>query len=106
MKYRAYLLPRAELDQAEIYNFLAQTSAALAQRFLESVAETLEDLRSTSLPGMAWISDHPRLSEVRWSSVRGFKNYLLIFRLDSGRLEVIRMVHGARDIETLLRAPT
>lgn len=106
MKYRVYLLPRAELDQADIYQYLAQESAALAQRFLDGVAETIDSLRDSALPGMPWQSDHPRLASVRWSPVRGFKIYLLIFRLDFERLEVIRIVHGARDIESLLRAPT
>lgn len=106
MKHRAHLLPRAELDLADSYQYLANTSAALAQRFLDSVQQTVDGLCEPSLPGMLWLSDHPRLTGTRWTTVRGFENYLIIFRLDSNRLDVMRILHGARDIEAVLRAPT
>lgn len=105
MKHRAHLLPRAELVLADTYQYLANTSAALPQRFLDSVQQTVDGLCEPSLPGMLWLSDHPRLIGTRWTTVRGFGNYLIISRLDSDRLEVMRILHGARDIEAILRAP-
>jgi toxin ParE1/3/4 len=32
-----------------------------------------------------------------------FKRYLILFRYGPGVLEVVRVVHGARDLETLLK---
>jgi toxin ParE1/3/4 len=45
---------------------------------------------------------HPRLIEVRKRSVIGFRNYLVFYRVDSGRVEIIRVLHGARDISAIL----
>jgi toxin ParE1/3/4 len=102
MKKRGFLLPRAEFDEAEIYEYLAQRSAGTAQRFLDMVNETLHGLCKTSVPGVPWNSESPGASGLRWVKVRGFKNYLMFFRVSDEHIAVIRILHGARDLGALL----
>lgn len=40
-----------------------------------------------------------RLRGIRRWRVDGFKNYLLFYRVLSKQIEVVRVLHGARDIE-------
>ena len=102
MKLRATILTRAEFDEAEIYKYLAQYSAATAQRFVDSVDETLLKLRATAVPGMPWPTENPRLSGLRWTKVVGFSKHLMFFRIVEDTIEVVRILHGARDIEAIL----
>lgn len=44
----------------------------------------------------------PRAHGVRSWVVRGFENYLILYRPQAEGIEVIRFLHGARDIPSLL----
>jgi len=102
VKYRAVILPRADLDQAEIYSYLAQQSAAIAHRFLDSVEQTIQGVCSTTTPGMPWLTTNPRLADLRWTKVTGFPNHLLFFRVAGEAVEFVRVLHGARDLHAIL----
>jgi toxin ParE1/3/4 len=102
VKYRVTILPRAEFDEAEFYEYLARHSATTAQRFVDKVNETLRRLCLHSTPGMPWTSENPKLAGLRWAKIRGFPKHLIFFRLGDERIEVVRILHGSRDIESLL----
>jgi toxin ParE1/3/4 len=102
VSYRVLILPRAEADEAEILDYLAERSLRVAQRFLDCVEQTLDREALMPTPGMPWNSPDSELRELRWKRVTGFPNYLLFFRLSDGKLEVVRVLHGARDLEQLL----
>jgi toxin ParE1/3/4 len=102
VKYRATLSPRAELDEAEIYEYLAARSAVAAHRFIDQLAETLRRMCLIPTPGMPWISENPRVAGLRWTRVRGFRKYLVFFRVTGDVIEVCRILHGARDLDSLL----
>ncbi|MBW4663391.1 MAG: type II toxin-antitoxin system RelE/ParE family toxin [Chroococcus sp. CMT-3BRIN-NPC107] len=34
--------------------------------------------------------------------MKGFKNYLVFYRLKDSKVEIIRVIHGARDIAAIL----
>jgi toxin ParE1/3/4 len=102
VSHRLFILPRARLDEAEIYDYLADRSLAVAERFIDRVAETLAALCLRTTPGMRIITENAGLTNLRWTKVNDFPNHLIFFRLVSGRLEVVRILHGARDIEATL----
>jgi toxin ParE1/3/4 len=58
------------------------------------------------MPGLGtrWASDRPRLAELRFFPVTGFPNHLLFYRPLENGLELVRVLHGARDIASLLEA--
>ena len=44
----------------------------------------------------------PIMAGVRSWGIRGFPNHLIFYRPTDDRIEVIRVLHAARDIETIL----
>ena len=44
---------------------------------------------------------NPKSKDTRLWIVRGFENYLIFYRPLQDRIELLRIVHGARDIATL-----
>jgi toxin ParE1/3/4 len=56
------------------------------------------------MPGLGtrWESHHAQLPDLRFFPVTKFPNHLLFYRpLDDG-IELVRVLHGARDIAMLL----
>jgi toxin ParE1/3/4 len=102
VKYRAIIRARADCDEEEIFDYLAQRSLATARRFVDALHDTIRALCEDSSPGMPWISENPRLAGLRWWKVQGFPKHLIFFRLEADRLEVQRVLHGSRDLERLL----
>ena len=56
------------------------------------------------MPGMGTSYDpgHPALAGLRFLPVSRFKKYLIFYRPIPGGIEVVRVLHGARDIESIL----
>ena len=102
MKYRAIIRARADRDEDEIFDYLAARSLAVAIRFVDSLDATIQRLCDDSTPGMPCIFEDPRLAGLRWAKVIGFPNHLIFFRVDGNSLIVVRVLHGARDLENLL----
>jgi toxin ParE1/3/4 len=53
--------------------------------------------------GGPYDSGIPELAGPRRIPVNGFENYSIFYLAHSGGIDVIRVVHGARDIESLLK---
>jgi hypothetical protein len=47
---------------------------------------------------------NPALRDLRMHPVRGFENHLLFYRPIPGGIELIRVLHGMRDIEAIMQA--
>jgi toxin ParE1/3/4 len=52
--------------------------------------------------GSPWESDHRRCRDLRCWPVRGFPNHLVFYRPVRGGIDLIRVLHAARDLERLL----
>src|SRR4051794_9057643 len=94
--------PQALRDIIEHADYLARVSGfAIARRFLASTEQTIN--RLAKMPGMGrlWDSENPKLSEVRFFPISKFRNHLVFYRPNGGGIEVVRVLHGARDIEAL-----
>lgn len=46
---------------------------------------------------------NPRFSSVRAWPVKGFERYLIFYRPLADGIEILRVIHGARDLERLFR---
>jgi toxin ParE1/3/4 len=102
VKYRPIIRSRAKRDEAEIADYLAQRDLALALRFTDSLDATIQKLCDDASPGMPCTFQDPRLAGLRWAKVTGFPNHLVFFRIEADCLIVMRVLHGARDLEGLL----
>jgi len=102
MTYRLAVEPQAAADLEEIFAYLASHNIATARRFMEAAADTANEIREDPKIGMAWHSRRSELAGVRYKRVRYFKKYFIFYRERADCIEVIRVLHGARDIESLL----
>ena len=100
---RRIVRPRVvERDLAGLADYVGRTNADAGLRFLAAAEKELRRLAEMPGLGSIWESDNPRLEGIRVSRIRRFKNYLIFYRaLDDG-IEVVRVLHGARDIERFL----
>jgi toxin ParE1/3/4 len=86
----------------EIATFIGQDRPVAAERFLTAAERTFAQLARMPRVGRVYHAEHPTLGEIHSVRVRGFANYLIFYRLVEGDIEVLRVVHGARDIPMLL----
>jgi toxin ParE1/3/4 len=87
---------QANLDLLEIYNYYAeQRSADAAERMLRSIADTCEQI--AAMPGMG------RSREELAPGLRSFPSgsYILYYRPLEDGIRLLRVLHGARNIEDL-----
>jgi toxin ParE1/3/4 len=104
MMARAIFQPRAELDIDEQYLYLGRQSSDVADRFLRHVELTVEALVDSPDVGLRWSSIHNRLTDLRVSKVRRFPNHLIFYRPCESGIEIVRVLHSARNIEQLFDA--
>jgi toxin ParE1/3/4 len=95
------LQPAAQRDLEEITDFLDQRSLQVAIRFTFKASETFDKL--LSMPGLGSLLEipNPALLGVRAWPIRGFKNYIVFYRARDYGIEILRVLHGARDIEKI-----
>ena len=88
-------------DMEEQFDWLAPQSCSLAVRFLDAVRATQEELAENSDLGTRWEFQEvrsPRLTKLRYRKVRGFPNHLIFYLPFSGGVEVLRILHSARNL--------
>jgi toxin ParE1/3/4 len=90
-------------DIVEIADYIAHaTSLGAADRFITSTDKTIEQLARMPGMGARWDSDKPRLAGVRFFPISKFRNHLVFYRPIEGGVEVLRVLHGARDLGSIL----
>jgi len=92
----------AEQDLAEAYLFIGEDSLAAAERLLDALEATVQFLLGSPGAGRKRRFASARAKGIRSWAVSGFPSYLIFYRLDGKDLEVVRFVHGARDLPRLL----
>jgi len=93
---------RALMDLDEIAEQIGQTSPRAALRFLDAFDQTVAALATMPGLGSPYVSDHPRLRDLRVRPVKRFKNFLIFYKPIADGIEVLRVLHGARDIPEIL----
>jgi toxin ParE1/3/4 len=73
-----------------------------AQRFLDATESTFEALANMPKLGVLCAFRSAALRRVRRWPVKGFENWLIFYRPRRDGVEIVHVIHGARDIESLL----
>ena len=89
------------IDQTAWY--ITHAGQAVAVRFVEAAERALEALLATPGIGAPRPRTNPALRDLRMHPVRGFENHLLFFRPIKDGIELIRVLHGMRDIDAILK---
>lgn len=89
--------PRAELDLLDIWDYIADDTQERANEFLDRIEGKLQTL-----------AQNPGLGKRRENLLAGLQsfpigNYVVFYREIEDGIDVIRILHGSRDIEEVFR---
>ncbi len=100
----SYILsPCVESQLEEIWNFIAEDNPEAAEKVITAIEETFQALAENPGLGRPKKMKSLRLRNLRFRSVPRFENYLVFYQEIATGIEVFRVYHAARDIDTLLR---
>jgi len=97
--------PEADRDTDRAADFLAhEANVDVALRFLAAVEKAYRRLVDHPHIGTPVKSFEPSLAELRFWPVPGFEVYLVFYLPSPDTVEVVRVLHGARDLPSILRS--
>ena len=92
------LSPRAAEDLVEIWHYIkTQSSLEIADRVYKNISEKFLFLASN--PGAGHQRENLTKKNVRFFAVY---SYLIVYRVQSGFIEIAAVLHGRRDVEGIL----
>lgn len=97
---RAIVRAAARRDIHNAADYIANDNPTAARRFYAAVDRTLDSLADPESGALYDVG--PNLEGLRVWQVKGFKNYLVFYLPISDGIAVVRILHGARDIEQIL----
>lgn len=96
------VLPAADADLDDQAAYLARNaSLETALRFYAAAQATFEQIARSPGLGERRESTNPRLANLRVRRVEGFDAHLIFYHPAGGAIEIIRVLHGARDLDRL-----
>ena len=94
--------PRARLDLLEQFVYFAEHAGAqLGERYIAAVEKTCLQLAKRPYSGPRYDARVSRLDGLRRFPVSGFSQYVIFYIPCTSVIDVIRVLHGARDIDQL-----
>jgi plasmid stabilization system protein ParE len=97
------LTPQAAADLFSIWSYIAAENSEAADRVETAVYDACAFLGDGPMGGQAdkELTDRP----VRFWTVQRYPNYLIIYDPHTLPLQIIRILHGMRDLRRILREP-
>jgi toxin ParE1/3/4 len=93
----------ARQDLVEIVaHYIREGSPSAGRRFREQAEATFERLRDMPGLGARYELTHPVLADLRFLPISRFRKDLAFYRPTDDGIEVMRVLHGARDIHNIL----
>ena len=93
----------AELDAFGYFQYIFERNPDAASRFLAAVDYTVEHLASQPLKGRLRHFRGRDLKNIRSWRVDDFEDYLIFYRFNEFRLEILRIKHGAMNFPDALK---
>jgi toxin ParE1/3/4 len=91
----------AKADLIAIADYIAADNPEAAERFLDAAEAAFGFIASMPSVGRAYRVQSPAAQGMRVWRVEGFERYLILYRALESGLEIVRVLHGSRDIERL-----
>jgi toxin ParE1/3/4 len=101
MSHRIERRPEVHRDLVGQAEYISRDNLGAALRFIDAAEATFEFLAANREVGERCRFSDPRLEEVRVWPVEGFRNHLVYFRPIDDGVQIVRVLHGARDVEAL-----
>jgi toxin ParE1/3/4 len=95
----------AFLDLDELAKYIQRQNPSAAIRFLAAAEASFQLLAAMPELGELQRFGRTELADLRTWQVRGFENYLIFYRPVKQGIEVVRVLHAARDIDAVFDEP-
>lgn len=102
MKGRADRRDAAIRDVAEVAESIRRHRPRSALRFVDAVEATIGQLAKAPGLGTLFDSQDPNCDRLRYVPVSRFRRYVVFYRPTADGIEVVRVLHGARDLGPIL----
>jgi toxin ParE1/3/4 len=103
MSRRILRKPQVDHDLIEHFAYIARDKIQPAEQFLKVAQESFERLAAMPSIGRKWDSPLPHLAGIRvYPMPSGYRNYLIFYRPLEDGIEVLTILHGARDLDAAL----
>jgi plasmid stabilization system protein ParE len=95
---RVRVFPAADRDIDAHIAFISRERPEAALRFLDAVATTFDHI--ARMPGMGSARNYrnPRLAGLRMIPVSGFETFLIFYIFTTRTVDIVRVLHTARNI--------
>lgn len=94
--------PKAQAQIDEQAQYIALDNPHAARRFLDALQESFQALAELPTLGRIWESQEKQLEGVRVWRVKAFEKHHIFCRLTESGIEVLHVLHGARDLPPIL----
>ena len=102
MKNRIYILPAANRDLDDQAEYLTvHQSLQMGLRFYRAAEETFRLIARNPALGKRAECRSPFLQGMRMLVLKQFPSHLVFYRSTGEGIEIVRLLHGARDIEAI-----
>ena len=98
------ITPRADNDIDACFAWIAKDNPAAALRFLDAIELTCDAVSRMPGIGSPRYAEIPLVHGVRILAIKDFENYLLFYLEHEDCVDVIRVLHGARDLPEALQS--
>ena len=88
------------IEQADWYQ--AQSGKSLADSWERAITSAILKIVKSPSSGTLCSFRSSQLRDVRRTAIAGFRKHLIFYRFSEGEITILRVVHGARDLERLL----
>lgn len=99
--YRIVRAPEVAAELWSIFAVIAENREDAALRFLDAADRCFQQIAAS--PGIGTIGEFasPLLTGVRRWRIAEFPNYLVFYRIHENAVEILHILHGARNIDEL-----
>lgn len=101
MTLRITITPKASEDIDELFAYIAQDNYDAALKFFDATRLTFSQLAKNPGIGSSCKSVNSRLVDMRKWAVKGFAKYLIFYLYTDEYIEIVRVIHAARDISAI-----
>jgi toxin ParE1/3/4 len=105
MNARYPVLPAADRDLDDQADYLASHAGLeTALRFHDAANSTFAKLGEMPSISERWRSANPRLADLLIRRIEGFEKHLIFYRAADDGIEIVRVLHAARDLDSVLES--
>lgn len=101
MTHQILKRPQARRDIEECFVHIAENDLDIGVHFLAAVEDSLDQLAAFPFLGKVREFQNKRLDQIRSWHVKGFEAYLILYTVTEETIDVIRVLHGARNIDQI-----